>query len=81
VTGAPDGCVTPLVGLCFAACSLRRLLYVQQLRDVEQRLSNAYKLIEELNEKLRHSGESSGRGSIAQLLQVKRLHIVMAANT
>jgi len=57
------------------------VLYVQQLRDVEQRLSNAYKLIEELNEKLRHSGESSGRGSIAQLLQVKRLHIVMAANT
>jgi len=43
---------------------------MQQLRDVEQRLSNAYKLIEELNEKLRLASDgSSGQGSIAQLLQ------------
>ena len=42
---------------------------VQQLRDVEERLGNAYKLIEELNEKLRNSNSSSGRGSIAQMLQ------------
>lgn len=40
------------------------------MRDVEQRLSNAYKLIEELNEKLRRlSDGTSGRGSVAQLLQ------------
>ena len=37
---------------------------------MEQRLSNAYKLIEELNEKLRRASDgSSSRGSVAQLLQ------------
>jgi len=36
---------------------------------VEQRLTNAYKLIEELNEKLRNCSSSTQRGSIAQLLQ------------
>ena len=42
----------------------------QQLRDAEERLSNAYKLIEELTEKLRRASDgSSGRGSVAQMLQ------------
>jgi len=35
---------------------------------MEQRLSNAYKLIEELNEKLRRASEGgSGKASIAQV--------------
>ena len=43
---------------------------VQQLRDMEERLSNAYKLIEELNEKLRRASEGgTGKGSFAQILQ------------
>lgn len=43
------------------------------MRDVEQRLSNAYKLIEELNEKLRRAGgSSSGRSTVAQMLQKLR---------
>jgi len=43
---------------------------VQQLRDMEQRLSNAYKLIEDLQEKLRRAMDgSSGKGSFAQILQ------------
>jgi len=37
---------------------------------MEERLSNAYKLIEELNEKLRRASEGgTGKGSFAQILQ------------
>jgi len=37
---------------------------------MEERLSNAYKLIEDLNEKLRRATDGgSGKGSIAQVLQ------------
>jgi len=43
---------------------------VQQLRDMEQRLGNAYKLIEDLQQKLRGAADgSSGKGSFAQILQ------------
>ena len=44
------------------------------MRDLEQRLSNAFKLIEELNEKLRRCSGGTGHGSIAQLLQVRPLN-------
>jgi len=41
---------------------------VKQLRDMEERLSNAYKLIEDLNEKLRRASDgSTGKSSIAQV--------------